>query len=1517
MKRIGFALLAVWLLAFAVAGQETFTVGIDRSTSGEWDTIVARFEQDEGIEVSVRAYAQSSVAQQVVFQAFSRSGNHNFFMIPNSWGVSLSRYLTDLSDVSGELDRAGAEVATFSGKPLGVTLPFASDWFLAVLEWPDDQEAALRFLVAAGGGASSGPTALGLTLPTTATTTTAASVTTQKISLAEHNPKVDGAIGALLAAAESAINSATAQIASALPSSARTALAGIAETFGIPFSPITSTVTVVLEPQAGRGSASTVAALSSLGVSRTAIDASSSLVKVSVSLDQLEALTSQLAGVSFFRAPYVPFPLGTPTEGTTAIGADAYHTAGITGTGVKVAIIDLGFVGLSQAQARGDLPYSLVQNDLTGTGLTTGFSHGTAVAEIVHDIAPDAQLYLIKIADEIDLDQAVTYCLTNGIDVINHSLGWYNTNYYDGTGTIPDIARRATTGGILWVNAAGNEAESHWEGAFIDGNADGWHDPTITINASSGSQIVLYLTWNEWPAASTDYDLFLYDPSSALVASSTKYQTGTEEPTESIQVTAPTSGIYTIRVQGTGARTLELYSVYQNVSPAVASSSILAPANTFDVIAVGAIDHSIYTTGPQESYSSQGPSNDGRTKPDLVAPDNVMTGTSPYTPFPGTSGSAPHAAAAAALLLSQQPSLSEPALRSLLLSQTIPMGSANVYGNGRLYLQPPVAANQPPMAAYTYSPASPIAGQTVSFNGSTSSDPDGTIVTYAWDFNDDGLVDAYGATTSHAFPTSGAYSVRLTVTDDDGAPDTETKTISVSPPTNQAPTASFTVSPSTAQPNAWISFDASASFDVDGTITRYDWTFGDGETGTGATTFHRYTSPATYTVQLTVTDDDFATATTTRQVVIQPAAAADLTVSSLTASPSNPSIGQTLTFSFTITNVGNTSSGTFRVKLQGSGTATQTYISSLGAGASRSSSLTLPLIAASETFTVTADDLGQIAESNETNNTRSLTVTASATPPPTAEAGGPYSGISGQSIAFNGSGSTGSITSYFWTFGDGGSASGATPTHAYASAGYYTATLTVTGPGGQSIDTAQVSVGPPEPALTAQMSLPQPTYEVGESLVVTYTTNRTAYVYLCLVEPDNRVVLVYPNLYERTEPVAAGTHTVPGGFYTFRTSEPTGTKTLYLFAATSAIPEFPTTFGFGFPVLSTNPGPFRDGVIATMQALVGTGDWDFDTLSYEVLPETPTTGTLEVTSVPSSATVRLDGVPIGNTPLTRSGVTPGLHTVAVSKSGYETETRQVTITAGATSTVSVTLVALPPANQPPNAAFTFSPTSPFVGESVGFDAQGSSDPDGSIVAYEWNFGDGDTGTGALTSHAFPATLTYPVTLTVRDDDGATDSVTHSITVRPSDDIGWVSPVGHEDPAAEWSNPQNAYDNNANHNDDPGSRHHLGATQETSPFLFLSAPAGGIQSDRIRFLIGDSTLANANVHWDIDVERDGAWVDVFDGDLYPGGNAFPPEWKEIAFSQGLVTRARFRFTRQVTGQWRGIIYEVDFHDATVP
>jgi len=99
------------------------------------------------------------------------------------------------------------------------------------------------------------------------------------------------------------------------------------------------------------------------------------------------------------------------------------------------------------------------------------------------------------------------------------------------------------------------------------------------------------------------------------------------------------------------------------------------------------------------------------------------------------------------------------------------------------------------------------------------------------------------------------------------------------------------------------------------------------------------------------------------------------------------------------------------------------------------------------------------------------------------------------------------------------------------------------------------------------------------------------------------------------------------------------------------------------------------------------------------------------------------------------------------------------------STITPIAIAVPP-NLPPIANFTYSPTFPYVGQAVTFDELGSSDPDGTIVSYEWDFGDSSTGTGILTSYTYESAGTFTVTLTVTDDLGATDTLQQEITVDP-------------------------------------------------------------------------------------------------------------------------------------------------------
>jgi PKD repeat protein len=184
---------------------------------------------------------------------------------------------------------------------------------------------------------------------------------------------------------------------------------------------------------------------------------------------------------------------------------------------------------------------------------------------------------------------------------------------------------------------------------------------------------------------------------------------------------------------------------------------------------------------------------------------------------------------------------------------------------GLAALDPPPATNQPPVAR----PGGPYSGTlnaAIAFSGAASSDPDGSIASYAWDFGDGST--GTGATPSHSYAGVGTYTVTLTVTDNGGLANSATTTAAVSTgSTPQAPVAR-PGGPYSGTVNATVSFDGSSSSDPDGRVVSYDWSFGDGGTASGAQALHAYASAGTYTVTLTVTDDSGQTgsATTTATV---------------------------------------------------------------------------------------------------------------------------------------------------------------------------------------------------------------------------------------------------------------------------------------------------------------------------------------------------------------------------------------------------------------------------------------------------------------------------------------------------------------------------------------------------------------------------------------------------------------------------------------------------------------------------
>jgi hypothetical protein len=425
----------------------------------------------------------------------------------------------------------------------------------------------------------------------------------------------------------------------------------------------------------------------------------------------LTAVADTVNGVSFMKTPDKLIPVAVESEGVDLTGADTYHNAGYTGSGVKVAVIDVGFDDLSSAISNGELPDNpdkLKKIDCTGSGcVPSSFSaetdpHGTAVAEIVYDMAPSATLYLIKVTDILDLKDAKDFAIApnNGIRIVNASLVVANTNFYDGECYANNpvcTANSAYANNILWVNAAGNETKRHYEATFTDPEPNGWHnvsgsDETINITVKSNNTTInVYLTWDAWPTTIQDYDLYLLDDSLDPlnpVASSKNPAGG--QPIEEIYLEKVPSGDYYLVIRQENASSnhrLELYSIYHDLSPSVASSSLLGPADAAGAMAVGAINYSNWTTGPQASYSSRGPTNDGRIKPDIMGPDKVSNNV--YGFFAGTSASCAHVAGAAALIMDTNPGISVDQLWNSLISTAIDMGSPgkdNIYGYGRLKL---------------------------------------------------------------------------------------------------------------------------------------------------------------------------------------------------------------------------------------------------------------------------------------------------------------------------------------------------------------------------------------------------------------------------------------------------------------------------------------------------------------------------------------------------------------------------------------------------------------------------------------------------------------------------------------------------------------------------------------------------------------------------------------------------------------------------------------------------------------
>ena len=407
----------------------------------------------------------------------------------------------------------------------------------------------------------------------------------------------------------------------------------------------------------------------------------------------------------------------TVSQGVTVHNAVAWHNAGYTGSGIKVGVIDEGFDGFSGLQGS-ELPSSVTARCYTEVGVYTSSisdcendeNHGTAVTESLVDVAPQVTLYIANPVSAGDLKSTVDWMVSEGVDVINQSLSWTFDGPGDGTSSYSNSPLKsldtAVSGGAVWVNSAGNYASSTWYGTLNESpsDSDTWHefeggDECNSIAVGTDEEVQLQLRWDDtWDGAAKDLDLYLYEIVSGGEleerAKSADVQNGSSghTPIEVIEYMADSDdGSFCVRIDqasGTTPTWIQLVSWGGVLEYSTSVGSIGSPGESANsgMMAVGAAAWD----SPAEIalYSSQGPTPDGRVKPDIVGADGGST-SSIDGAFRGTSQASPHIAGLAALVQHRYATYTPQQVVSYLktnAAQRIIPSPNNIWGHGFAHL---------------------------------------------------------------------------------------------------------------------------------------------------------------------------------------------------------------------------------------------------------------------------------------------------------------------------------------------------------------------------------------------------------------------------------------------------------------------------------------------------------------------------------------------------------------------------------------------------------------------------------------------------------------------------------------------------------------------------------------------------------------------------------------------------------------------------------------------------------------
>lgn len=382
------------------------------------------------------------------------------------------------------------------------------------------------------------------------------------------------------------------------------------------------------------------------------------------------------------------------SEGFNVIGAGNFHKKGYRGQGVKVAVVDVGFRGYRTLLGT-ELPIAVFDTSFAPNDVdinTTAQDHGTNCAQIIHDVAPDAELGLIHFSGNLTEFHAILDWLGNqDYDVISCGIGYQEAGWPDGSSVVSSKVTGLVNAGKIWVNSAGNHATVHWRGEFSDPDGNSIHnfrgsDEDNGIYFDYGSKIKVSIIWKD-----TSADLDLEIQRNGNVISGSYNRQPDPDPYEEIVDTADISGSYDIVVKKYSGSTSPIFHLFvdapnRQLEYYTPERSILLPADASGAFAVGAVSLSL--PYPIEGYSSRGPTEDSRLKPDFVAPTCVSVAGTPL-PFCGTSAAGPHAAGAAALYLAYKPTATPDMVRLAFQEWAKSLGTPspnNTYGWGLIQL---------------------------------------------------------------------------------------------------------------------------------------------------------------------------------------------------------------------------------------------------------------------------------------------------------------------------------------------------------------------------------------------------------------------------------------------------------------------------------------------------------------------------------------------------------------------------------------------------------------------------------------------------------------------------------------------------------------------------------------------------------------------------------------------------------------------------------------------------------------